>query len=87
MLGVEDDSILEYHNLKEFHNWIISLKSEDVKNEKISQQILNYQKSRLYAGKNLNHRSKTVKILWEKYINKPKNQSASINAMTVLEAR
>jgi hypothetical protein len=43
-LGIDEDSYLEYENLKEFYDWILSLKPRDVKDEGISKKdIVEYQ--------------------------------------------
>lgn len=40
ILGIDEDSYLEYENLKEFHDWILSLKPKEVKDKRISKQDL-----------------------------------------------
>ncbi|MEM3431484.1 MAG: hypothetical protein QW783_02990, partial [Candidatus Micrarchaeia archaeon] len=44
VLGLDRDSYIEYENLEEFYDWVLKLKPKDLKNEKISQQSLYYQK-------------------------------------------
>ncbi|MEM3830158.1 MAG: hypothetical protein QXP36_13235, partial [Conexivisphaerales archaeon] len=36
ILGLDRDSYLEYENLKEFYNWVLSLKPKDVRDKGIS---------------------------------------------------
>jgi hypothetical protein len=47
----------------EFYNWILSLKTKDVKEKGISQQALYKIKTKIKSGKHLNPRVKVVKIL------------------------
>ena len=61
--GIEEDDYLEYDNLREFYNWILSLKAKDVKNKRISQQALYKIKTKIKNGKHLNLKVKVVKIL------------------------
>ena len=61
--GIEEDDYLEYDNLREFYNWILSLKPRDVKDEGISQQALYKIKTKIRSGKHLNQRVKIVKVL------------------------
>ena len=61
--GIEEDDYLEYDNLREFYNWILSLKPRDVRDEGISQQALYKIKTKIRSGKHLNPRVKVVKIL------------------------
>ncbi len=36
--GIEEDSVLEYENIKDFHDWILKLKPKDVRDEGISKK-------------------------------------------------
>ena len=65
--GGQNDSVLEYHNLKEFCDWVLLLKPKDVRAEGISQQSLYYQKSLIRTDKNRNFHTKVVQTLWNKY--------------------
>jgi hypothetical protein len=40
VLGIDDDSYLEYENIEDFKQWILSLKPKDVRDEGISKQTL-----------------------------------------------
>ena len=40
VLGIDDDSYLEYENIEDFKQWILSLKPKDVKDNGISKQTL-----------------------------------------------
>jgi len=40
VLGIDDDSYLEYENIEDFKQWILSLKPKDVKDKGISKQTL-----------------------------------------------
>ncbi len=61
--GIEEDDYLEYDNLREFYNWILSLKPRDVRDKGISQQALYKIKTKIRSGKHLNPRVKIVKVL------------------------
>ena len=40
VLGIGEDSYLEYENLKEFYDWVLNLKPKDVRDEGISEREL-----------------------------------------------
>ena len=61
--GIEEDDYLEYENIMEFYNWILSLRPKDVKDKGISQQALYKIKAKIRSRKYLNPRVKIVKIL------------------------
>jgi hypothetical protein len=63
VLGIDDDSYLEYENIEDFKQWILSLKPKDVAGDGISQRALYYQKSLIRNGKILNKKQKIVKKL------------------------
>ena len=67
VLGLDDDSYLEYENLREFHNWILLLKPKDVRDKGISKMSLWKVKDRVNRGKILNLKTKIVKILARHY--------------------
>jgi len=43
VLGIDDDSYLEYDNIEDFEQWILSLKPKDVKDKGISERELKRQ--------------------------------------------
>ena len=53
VLGIDEDSYLEYENYEEFHNWILSLKPKDVRDVGISKQDLNYAENQIKKGTGL----------------------------------
>ena len=65
--GIDENSYLEYENLREFYDWILLLKPMDVRDKGISQQSLYKVKTRIKSGKQLNLRVKVVKILLKLY--------------------
>ena len=67
VLGIDKDSYLEYENLREFHDWILSLKPKDVKDKGISKMALWKVKEKIRHGSRLNLKTKIVKILIESY--------------------
>ena len=67
VFGIDDDSYLEYENIEDFRQWILSLKPKDVRDKGISQQALYYQKSLIRNGKSLNIKQKVVRRLSEIY--------------------
>ena len=75
VLGTDKDSYLEYENIKEFYDWILTLKPKDVRDEGISQRTLYNQKKIILSGKDLNFKVRVVKKLWNKYIREVKHES------------
>jgi len=67
VLGIDDDSYLEYDNIEDFKQWILSLKPKDVKDKGISERELKRQKAKIRNGKELNPKVKIVKILLQLY--------------------
>ena len=67
IFGVEDDSVLEYGNLREFYEWVMKLKPMDVKRYGVSKMALWKVKDRIRHDKKLNFKTKIVKILIQKY--------------------
>ena len=65
--GIDENSYLEYENLREFYDWILLLKPMDVRDEGISQQSLYKIKTKIKSGKQLNLRVKVVQILLKLY--------------------
>jgi len=67
VLGIDVISYLEYENVEDFKQWILSLKPKDVRDEGISQQALYYQKSLIRNAKSLNIKQKVVRRLSKIY--------------------
>jgi hypothetical protein len=65
--GIDDNSYLEYENLREFYDWVLNLKPKDVRDKGISQQSLYKVKTRIKSGNHLNLNVKVVKILLKLY--------------------
>ena len=63
VLGIDKDSYLEYENRKEYYDWIISLKPEDVRDEGISRKVLLDVKNKIKTHRPVNLRTKIPKIL------------------------
>jgi hypothetical protein len=70
VLGINEDSYLEYENLKEFYEWILSLKPKNVRDEGISKRTLWNIKHKIRNNENFKHKSKPMKILNEIYVTK-----------------
>ena len=67
IFGVEEDSILEYDDRKEFYEWVLALKLMDVKDNGISKMALWKVKDRIRHCKKVNFKTKIVKILIQEY--------------------
>ena len=73
LTGLEEPDYSEYTKdneivrSKDFKQWILSLRPKHVREEKISQQALYYQKSLIKNGKNLNIKQKVVIKLLDSY--------------------
>ena len=67
ILGIDEDSYLEYENIKEFYDWILKLKPKDVKDEGISKMALWKVKDRVNRGKVQKLKTKVIKILAKLY--------------------
>jgi len=67
VFGIDDDSYLEYENIEDFKQWILSLKPKDVRDKGISERELKRQKAMIRNGKQLNPKVKIVKILLQLY--------------------
>jgi hypothetical protein len=67
VLGVDDQSYLEYVNLDEFKQWILTLKPKDVMDKGILKRTLYKIKHRIKEGKILNPKTKIIKILLQLY--------------------
>ena len=71
VLGIDEDSYLEYENYEEFYNLILSLKPRDVRDEEISERGLKRKKAEIRKGKRLNFKIKVNRILLSLYKSKP----------------
>jgi len=67
VLGIDDDSYLEYENIENFKQWILSLKPKDVRDKGISKQSLSYTKSQIRKGSSLIRKTKINEILFKLY--------------------
>jgi len=67
VLSIEEDSYLEYENLNDFYSWILSLKPKDVRDNGISKMALWKVKNKIKQDKQLNPKTKIVKILLQLY--------------------
>jgi hypothetical protein len=67
LTGIEKPDYLEYENSEDFKQWILTLKPKDVRDKRISQQALYYQKSLIRNGKSLNIKQKVVRRLLDLY--------------------
>ncbi|MHB8371414.1 MAG: hypothetical protein ACYDAO_00080 [Thermoplasmataceae archaeon] len=65
IFGIDDNSYLEYSNLEEFKDWVLLLKPKDVRDKGISERTLYKIKLKIKQGKQLNPKTKIVKILIE----------------------
>jgi len=66
VLGIDDDSYLEYENIEDFRQWILSLKPKDVKDKGISKQTLWNIKERIRKNE-MKYRSKALKEIYKVY--------------------
>ena len=71
VLGIDEDSYLEYENLKEFYDWVLNLKPKDVRDEGISERELKRKKAEIRKGKRLNFKTKVNRILLSLYKSRP----------------
>ena len=70
VFGIDEDSYLEYENLNEFYEWILSLKPKDVRDKGISERELKRKKAKVKSGKRLNFKTKVNRILFKLYKSK-----------------
>jgi hypothetical protein len=70
VIGIDDNSYLEYANNKEFYEWILTLKPKDVRDKAISERGLRNFKLKIRNGNGLKNRSKIAKMLFELYKSK-----------------
>ena len=67
LTGLDDADYLEYDNIEDFKQWILSLKPKDVKDKGISKQSLSYTKSQIRKGSGLIRKTKINEILFKLY--------------------
>ena len=67
---MDEDSYLEYENLRELYDWVLTLKPKDVRDMGISDRGLRNFKQKIRQGKGLKNRSKIARILFEMYKSK-----------------
>jgi len=65
--GINYDSYLEYENIKDFKQWILSLKSKDVRDKGIFKMALWKIKNKIKLDRKLNPKTKIIKILIQLY--------------------
>ena len=66
ILGIDDDSYLEYENIEDFKQGILSLKPKDVKDKGISKQTLWNIKKRIRKNE-MKYKSKALKEIYKVY--------------------
>ena len=66
VLGIDDDSYIEYENIEDFKQWSLSLKLKDVKDKGISKQTLWNIKERIHKNE-MKYRSKALKGIYKVY--------------------
>ncbi|MEM3186301.1 MAG: hypothetical protein QXQ39_06450, partial [Conexivisphaerales archaeon] len=64
---IDRDSYIEYENLEEFYDWVLTLKPKNVRDKGISRKALRDIKEKIKANKTLNPKTKIVKILINEY--------------------
>jgi len=66
VFGIDDDSYLEYENIEDFKQWILSLKPKDVRDKGISKQTLWNIKERIRKNE-MKYKSKALKEIYKAY--------------------
>ena len=66
VFGIDYDLHLEYDNIEDFKQWILSLKPKDVKDKGISKQTLWNIKERIRKNE-MKYRSKVLKEIYKVY--------------------
>jgi hypothetical protein len=66
LTGLEDPDYLEYDNIEDFKQWILSLKPKDVRDKGISKQTLWNIKERIRKNE-MKYKSKTLKGIYKVY--------------------
>ena len=74
VFGIDDDSYLEYENVEDFKQWILTIKPKDVWDKGISERGLRNFKQKVKSGKGLKNKSKIARILFEYYKSKSSEQ-------------
>jgi len=74
LTSLDDTDYLEYENIEDFKQWILSLKPKDVRDKGISERGLRIFKQKIKNGKGLKNKSKIVRILFEYYKSKSTKQ-------------
>ena len=69
--GIEDNDYLEYENLMEFYNWVLTMKPKNVRDDGISERELKRKKADIRKGKRLNFKTKVNRILLSIYKSRP----------------
>jgi len=67
LTGIEEPDYLEYENIEDFKQWILSLKPKGVRDKGISKQGLSYTKSQIRKGSGLIRKTKINEILFKLY--------------------
>jgi hypothetical protein len=67
LAGIEEPDYIEYENIEDFKQWILSLKPKNVKDKGISKQSLSYTKSQIRKGSGLIRKTKINEILFKLY--------------------
>ena len=66
LTGLDDPDYLEYENIEDFKQWILSLKPKDVRDKGISKQTLWNIKKRILKNV-IKYKSKTLKGIYKVY--------------------
>ena len=69
---IKNGSYLGYENLREFYEWVLTLKPRDVRGKGISDRGLRNVKRKIRMGNGLKNRSKISMILFEQYLKSDK---------------
>ncbi len=77
LTSLDNDTYLENENLAEFKEWVLSLKSKEVKTLGISECGLRNFKNKIRNGNGLKNKSKITEILLEKYLKAAKIEKNS----------
>ncbi|MEM0130398.1 MAG: hypothetical protein QXW75_02920 [Thermoplasmatales archaeon] len=64
-MGIDNDSYIEYENLEEFYQWVLSLKPRDVRDKRISERELKRKKADIRKGKILKFKTKINRELFK----------------------
>ena len=72
MIGVQDDSVIEYSDNSEFYQWVLKLKSNKITALGISERGMRNFQQKIRNGNELKNRSKIARILFEYYLKSDK---------------